>query len=44
VKREAIQTYCEKHGLDPEKLESEEYGEVLYIVHTIVYPGETNGD
>ena len=40
VKKEAIETYCEKHGLDAEKLENEDYGKVLYIVNTIIYPGD----
>jgi hypothetical protein len=40
VKKEAIEAYCEKHRLDPEKLENEDYGKVLYIVHTIIYPGD----
>jgi hypothetical protein len=44
VKKEAIEAYCEKHRLDPEKLENENYGEVLYIVNTIVYPGGKHGD
>ena len=38
VKKETIEAYCEKHRLDPEKLENEDYGEVLYIVNTIIYP------
>ena len=44
VKKEATEAYCEKHDLDPEKLENEDYGEVLYIVHTIVDPGDKHGD
>jgi hypothetical protein len=40
VKKEAIEAYCEKHRLDPEKLENEDYGEVLYIVNTVIYPGD----
>jgi hypothetical protein len=38
IKKETIEAYCEKHRLDPEKLETEDYGEVLYIVNTIIYP------
>jgi hypothetical protein len=44
VKKEAIEAYCEKHRLDPEKLENEVYGEVLYIVHTIVCPEDIERD
>ena len=44
VKNEAIEAYCEKHRLDPHKLENEDYGKVLYIVNTIVYPGDRHGD
>jgi hypothetical protein len=40
VKKETIEAYCEKHRLDSEKLENEDYGEVLYIVNTIIYPGD----
>jgi hypothetical protein len=44
VKQEAIQAYCERHNLDPIKLEKEEYGEVLYLVNTIVSPGDIHAD
>ena len=44
VKKETIEAYCEKHRLDPEKLENEDYGEVLYIVNTIIYPGDKHAD
>ena len=44
VKKEAIEAYCEKHRLDPEKLENEDYGEVLFIVNTIIYPGDRYDD
>jgi hypothetical protein len=40
VKKEAIEAYCEKHRLDPDKLENEDCGKVLYIVHTIIDPGD----
>jgi hypothetical protein len=43
VKKEAIEVYCEGHNLDPVKFEKEEYGEVLYLVNTIVYPGDKHG-
>ena len=44
VKKETIEAYCEKYGFDSEKLENEDYGEVLYIVNTIIYPGDRHGD
>jgi hypothetical protein len=40
VKKEAIEAYCEKHRLDPEKLDNEDYGKVLYIANTIIYAGD----
>ena len=44
VKQVAIQAYCEKHGLDHEKLENEDYGGVLYLARIIVAPGDVHGD
>ena len=44
AKQEAIQAYCEKHKLDPEKLENEDHGEVLYLAHIIVAPGDVIDD
>ena len=44
VKKEAIEAYCEGHNLDTEKFVKDEYGEVLYLVNTIVYPEDKHGD
>ena len=43
LEKESTEAYCEGHNLDPVKFENEEYGEVMYLVNTIVYPRDKHG-